>query len=284
MWLAGAMEPALESRRLLDELGSMAAQEEKIATELKKKGEVSEDCSEQFSDVKMATILSGETNPRGIPFVAFIESVRRLQRLAARLRRLRVGRPCRSSPVSPRRRTGPSRRSSAPSTSCTRSAAPAPCPRPVALSRADRRRPARSRFKILEGHKARTKVSMKQKIPEISKTLQLVEHLKTKHEAAEDFQSHYSLSEMIYGRATITPSGNVCLWLGANVMVEYPYDEAIAILSLSLKNAKLRLEICDEDLDTLRDQIITVEVNMARVFNYDVKRRREEGKSQPVAA
>ena len=67
-----------------------------------------------------------------------------------------------------------------------------------------------------------------------------------------------------------------CLWLGANVMVEYPYAEAIDILELSLKNAKLRLDICDEDLDQLRDQIITVEVNMARVFNYDVKRRRED--------
>jgi len=28
----------------------------------------------------------------------------------------------------------------------------------------------------------------------------------------------------------------------------------------------------------LRDQIITVEVNMARVFNYDVKKRREDKK------
>ena len=37
-----------------------------------------EDASAQFSDVKMATILSGKTNPRGIPYVAFIESARRV--------------------------------------------------------------------------------------------------------------------------------------------------------------------------------------------------------------
>ena len=32
-----------------------------------------------------------------------------------------------------------------------------------------------------------------------------------------------------------------------------------------------------EDLGFLRDQIITVEVNMARLFNHDVKTRRQAG-------
>lgn len=211
---------------------------EQVASELAKKGAVTEDVSSQFTDVKMATILSGDTNARGIPHVAFIDSVE--STLAA-------------------------------TTDGT------------VETLIGAFNELHQKFKILEGHKARTKMSMKQKIPEITKTLQLVEHLKAKHEAEEDFQSHYSLSEMIYGRATITPTGNVCLWLGANVMVEYPYDEALDILTLSLKNAKLRKDICDEDLDMLRDQIITVEVNMARVFNYDVKRRRDEKKPEAGA-
>ena len=42
------------------------------------------------------------------------------------------------------------------------------------------------KFKILEGHKARTKASMKLKIPEIKRTLQLVRHIQEKHEAQED--------------------------------------------------------------------------------------------------
>ena len=81
----------------------------------------------------------------------------------------------------------------------------------------------------------------------------------------------------------VTPDGTVCLWLGANVMVEYPYDEAIDILELSLKNAKTRADICAEDLDMLRDQIITVEVNMARVFNFDVKERKKKDGAAPKA-
>ena len=52
-------------------------------------------------------------------------------------------------------------------------------------------------------------------------TQKLYIHIKEKHEASEDFGAHYSLSEMLYGRAKVTPDGTVCLWLGANVMVEY---------------------------------------------------------------
>ncbi|KAK7249585.1 VHL-binding protein [Aureococcus anophagefferens] len=192
---------------------------EQVASELAKKGAVTEDVSSQFTDVKMATILSGNTNPRGIPHVAFIDSVE--STLAA-------------------------------TTDGT------------VETLIGAFNELHQKFKILEGHKAPDEDA--------------------KHEAEEDFMSHYSLSEMIYGRATITPTGNASASGSAlNAMVEYPYDEALDILTLSLKNAKLRKDICDEDLDMLRDQIITVEVNMARVFNYDVKRRRDEKKPEAGA-
>ena len=62
-------------------------------------------------------------------------------------------------------------------------------------------------------------------------------------------------------------------------MLEYTYDEALEMLKTNLKNAKAKLIERQEDLDHLRNQIITVEVNMARVFNNDVKRRREQRES-----
>lgn len=210
------------------------AEESKDAMEVDTHTTKQEDASAQFKNIKMATILSGEKNPRGIPYVAFIDSVDAtlatttdgtVEKLIGAMNELH------------------------------------------------------QKFKILEGHKARTKEMMKTKIPEITRTLQLVRHIKAKHEAGEDFGSHYSLSEMLYGRAKVTPNGTVCLWLGANVMVEYPYAEAISILELSLKNACTRRDICEEDLDVVRDQVITVEVNIARVFNHDVVRRKA-GKSE----
>lgn len=37
----------------------------------------------------------------------------------------------------------------------------------------------------------------------------------------------FELSEGIYSRAKIEDSDSVCLWLGANVMLEYSCDEVI---------------------------------------------------------
>uniref|UniRef100_A0A7S3NQ37 Prefoldin subunit 3 n=1 Tax=Aureoumbra lagunensis TaxID=44058 RepID=A0A7S3NQ37_9STRA len=202
---------------------------EELDSALKEGGNRTEDASEQFKDLKMATILTSETNERGIPKVIFIESVEKLleetenssvETLIGAFNELH------------------------------------------------------QKFKLLESHKVRTKKAMAVKIPEIERTLQLVDHLIESYEKNEELTTHYSLSEMLYARAKIHTNGVVALWLGAQVMVEYPYDEAKNILTTSLKNAKLRRDICDQDIDHIRDQIITVEVNMARVFNFDVKRRR----------
>lgn len=45
------------------------------------------------------------------------------------------------------------------------------------------------------------------------------------------------------------------LWLGANVMLAYPLEEAEAMLKEKLSAAELSLANCDEDLEFLREQI-----------------------------
>lgn len=59
-------------------------------------------------------------------------------------------------------------------------------------------------------------------------------------------------------------------------MLSYPLEEAIELLETKLKGAKKSLENFKEDLEFLRDQITTMEVNTARVHNWDVARRREK--------
>lgn len=61
----------------------------------------------------------------------------------------------------------------------------------------------------------------------------------------------------------------------ANVMLEYPRGEAIELLQKNLSEAKKALATLIKDMGTLRDQVTTTEVNMARVFNWDVKERRK---------
>jgi len=68
-----------------------------------------------------------------------------------------------------------------------------------------------------------------------------------------------------------TDVGKVCLWIGAQTMVEFTYDEAIEMLELQLRQSFEKIQELDEDLYFLRGNSITVEVNMARLFNHRVK-------------
>ena len=91
----------------------------------------------------------------------------------------------------------------------------------------------------------------------------------------ENVTTRYNLSDMVYANAELdTSQGTINLWLGANVMLEYTYDEACDLLSSKLKKAKEEQEFISEDLSFTRDQIITAEVNMSRVYNWDVRKKR----------
>lgn len=62
-------------------------------------------------------------------------------------------------------------------------------------------------------------------------------------------------------------------------MLEYPIEEAIELLSANLGSAESILSQVLEDLDTLKDQTTTIEVGMARVYNWDVQDRRKKAKT-----
>lgn len=63
-------------------------------------------------------------------------------------------------------------------------------------------------------------------------------------------------------------------------MLSYPLPEAFDLLTSKLKAAQTSLSNVKQDLSWLRDQITVTEVNVARVYNWDVKRRRERRESE----
>lgn len=67
-------------------------------------------------------------------------------------------------------------------------------------------------------------------------------------------------------------------------MLSYPLPAAYDLLSSKLNAAQTSLKNVKEDLDWLRDQITVTEVNVARVYNWDVKRRRERREAEAEAA
>ena len=77
----------------------------------------------------------------------------------------------------------------------------------------------------------------------IEQSLTLVKQLKKKQEDEQKLVARYSLADAVFGKAEIdTSSGIVNLWLGANVMLEYTYDEAIELLSTKGTAAKKDFE------------------------------------------
>ena len=59
-------------------------------------------------------------------------------------------------------------------------------------------------------------------------------------------------------------------------MLEYTYDEAIELLSSKLEKASKDLDMISDNLSFVRNQIITSEVNISRIYNWDVRKRRQE--------
>lgn len=134
------------------------------------------------------------------------------------------------------------------------------------------------KYKFMELSLAQRKRRLKSQIPEIKQTLEILKYMQRKKGSPHAMETRFLLADNLYCKALVPPTDRVCLWLGANVMLEYDVDEARALLEKNLATAARNLEALEDDLDFLRDQFTTTEVNMARVYNWDVKRRnRDDG-------
>lgn len=129
------------------------------------------------------------------------------------------------------------------------------------------------KYKFMEFNLESKKRRLKNQIPDLEKSLKMIVMLQKKQDATEDLETQFLLSDQVYMKALISPTNKVCLWLGANVMLEYTLEDAKNLLSKNIEQAKKNLGYVEHDLHFLRDQFTTTEVNMARVYNWDVKRR-----------
>jgi len=116
-------------------------------------------------------------------------------------------------------------------------------------------------------------------------SLALVRNLQKKRDAQETVMTRYSLADDVYGKAELDlDQGTVNLWLGANVMLEYTFEDAIEFLSKNEQLARTEYGEVQNDLAFVRDQIVTSEVSMTRIFNWDVRKKRTEKTTPPAAA
>lgn len=114
---------------------------------------------------------------------------------------------------------------------------------------------------------------IKVKIPDIEKAIEAVEYMerKNKEEKKEDEKAQMNIDFMVsnnlWAKADVPIGETVCLWLGADIMCEYSFDEAKALLAKNLSNAKITLGNNENDLDYLKDQITVCEVSK-NIFFY----------------
>ncbi|CAF9927787.1 MAG: peptide chain release factor 1 [Alectoria fallacina] len=153
-----------------------------------------------------------------------------------------------------------------------------------------------SKYQFMEANTQRRKAGLDEKIPDIQKTLDTVRFLKSQkvdslsgqrpwrsffsnfaiQPDSDPLEATFELNDTLYAKALVPATEEVYLWLGANVMLSYPIAEAETLLEGKLSGAQQTLENCEEDLDFLREQITTLEVATARVYNWDVTMKRKE--------
>ena len=111
------------------------------------------------------------------------------------------------------------------------------------------------------------RMRMQSKLEDLNKSIESIEGLKS----APKSEFLYELNDTLYSRAKLSSASEaletVHLWLGANVMLSYPIDEGLAMLRDKRDEATGIVKKCEEDLLFVRDQITTMEVNTARVYN-----------------
>uniref|UniRef100_A0A3Q3DMR8 Prefoldin subunit 3 n=1 Tax=Hippocampus comes TaxID=109280 RepID=A0A3Q3DMR8_HIPCM len=125
------------------------------------------------------------------------------------------------------------------------------------------------KYKYMEVNLSQKKLRLRNQIPQIRQTLEILRHMQKK-------KVRSTFSDGRFGLETHVTLFKSTECVRANVMLEYDIDDAQALLEKNLCTASRNLETLEEDLDFLRDQFTTTEVNMARVYNWDVKRRSRE--------
>jgi prefoldin subunit 5 len=114
----------------------------------------------------------------------------------------------------------------------------------------------------MEAQILKSNESIKSKLPDIEKCLESIEVLEKKYNDKQDkLIVDYMVSSNLFSKAEVNITDKVCLWLGADVLCEYTFNEARELLGKNKENADITLKTNDADLDFIKDQITTCEVS-----------------------
>lgn len=102
-----------------------------------------------------------------------------------------------------------------------------------------------SKYKFMEMNMIARKKRLRQQLPDLQKSLEMIKILMNQEE--DELQTNVLLSEQVFVKSAIPKTDTVCLWLGANVMLEYPLNEAEQLLKQNLDSANMNLRCLEHD-------------------------------------
>lgn len=106
-----------------------------------------------------------------------------------------------------------------------------------------------AKYKFMEFNLLSKRKRLRSQIPDLKKSLTMIEKLEKQK---EEFETQFLFSEQVFAKAMIPPTETVCLWLGANVMLEYSLADAKQLLQQNIAAASKNLGYVEHDLDFLR--------------------------------
>ncbi|SBT75520.1 prefoldin subunit 3, putative [Plasmodium ovale] len=127
------------------------------------------------------------------------------------------------------------------------------------------------KYKFMEHTFVTRQMNTEKKIPELK------DALKIEMNESKNMELYFPLEESLYAKGVVEKTDKILLWLGANVMVEFPFKEALDLLNLHLDRAITLYEDMDKELVWLHEQISTTEINISRIHNYvEMKKKIKE--------
>ena len=96
-------------------------------------------------------------------------------------------------------------------------------------------------YKQIEQGLQQNRIRLGNKLPEIKRALDTVKMLCDKAGSGEELDMNFELTDAVYAKAKVKDAESVYLWLGANVMLEYPLEEAKELLETNYQNCKNNL-------------------------------------------
>eukprot|EP00918_Siedleckia_nematoides_P050536 GHVU01110683.1.p1 GENE.GHVU01110683.1~~GHVU01110683.1.p1 ORF type:complete len:227 (+),score=68.94 GHVU01110683.1:483-1163(+) len=140
------------------------------------------------------------------------------------------------------------------------------------------------KYKFMESSLVKQQQVLIERLPDMEAAAEAVGRVKENRDAQTEFTTTYQLTDTIYANAHVAPSDSVLLWLGANTLLEYRLQDALDLLKSNRSKAEESIESIQEDLDFLREQLTTTEVNIARVHNHRVKTAKQAQQQRPEGA